>query len=440
MADSLPWMTWLDVVDDRLEEVGERGHGPLRHRPLSGHAEPPDHAPWKPRVVLAAVRPALRDGRRRRRRVAGSVGRGASAGRCWRSTSAAPSWRPALVDDDGRVGLAGRCRRRPTTDAEAAVRRPGRPGRRARPAPAPSVCGVGCGGPMTAGGEHVSPLNIPAWRDFPLRARLAELTGLPTFVDNDAKALALGEGWRGAAARRAPTTSPWWCRPASAAASCSTAACSTGRRQRRPHRPRDRRARRPPVRAAGPAAASRRRRRAPPSPPSPAGPAAEAGPEVVARTGRLVGPGGGVGRQPARPAAGRRRRLGRPRLRRAVLRRRPGRGRRAAPGSTSRPGTRIVPAGLGADGPLVGRGRRRLARAGLATGGVRRRPAAGSSLAGMDVALSARGRGLPREGPGLPGRAPAAGWQGIGALDGDGDVALRRRSGAGRCTSTTTWP
>jgi glucokinase len=62
------------------------------------------------------------------------------------------------------------------------------------------VCGVGCGGPMTRGGEEVSPLNIPGWRRFPLRSRLAASTGLPTFVDNDAKALALGEGWRGAAA------------------------------------------------------------------------------------------------------------------------------------------------------------------------------------------------------------------------------------------------
>jgi glucokinase len=62
------------------------------------------------------------------------------------------------------------------------------------------VCGVGCGGPMARGGEEVSPLNIPGWRRFPLRSRLAEATGLRTFVDNDAKALALGEGWRGAAA------------------------------------------------------------------------------------------------------------------------------------------------------------------------------------------------------------------------------------------------
>jgi glucokinase len=62
------------------------------------------------------------------------------------------------------------------------------------------VCGVGCGGPMSPGGETISPLNIAGWREFPLRARLRELTGVPTFVDNDAKALALAEGWMGAAA------------------------------------------------------------------------------------------------------------------------------------------------------------------------------------------------------------------------------------------------
>jgi glucokinase len=64
----------------------------------------------------------------------------------------------------------------------------------------PSVVGVGCGGPMTAGGERVSPLNIPAWRDFPLRGRLAATLGTPVDIDNDAKALALAEGWIGAAA------------------------------------------------------------------------------------------------------------------------------------------------------------------------------------------------------------------------------------------------
>ncbi|HEV7524809.1 MAG TPA: ROK family protein [Acidimicrobiia bacterium] len=60
--------------------------------------------------------------------------------------------------------------------------------------------GVGCGGPMTGRGAAVSPLNIPAWRDFPLQARLAEHCALRVFVDNDAKALARGEGWIGAAA------------------------------------------------------------------------------------------------------------------------------------------------------------------------------------------------------------------------------------------------
>ena len=62
-----------------------------------------------------------------------------------------------------------------------------------------SAIGVGCGGPMTAGGKLVSPLNIPAWRNFPLHDRLAERFGVPVRIDNDAKALALGEGWLGAA-------------------------------------------------------------------------------------------------------------------------------------------------------------------------------------------------------------------------------------------------
>lgn len=62
------------------------------------------------------------------------------------------------------------------------------------------ACGVGCGGPMADGGHEVSPLNIPAWRAFPLRQRLADHLDLPVAVDNDAKALALGEGWCGAAA------------------------------------------------------------------------------------------------------------------------------------------------------------------------------------------------------------------------------------------------
>ncbi|MEW6474070.1 MAG: ROK family protein [Actinomycetota bacterium] len=62
------------------------------------------------------------------------------------------------------------------------------------------VCGIGSGGPMSPGGEELTPVHIPAWQNFPLRRRMEEATGLPVFVDNDAKAVALAEGWVGAAA------------------------------------------------------------------------------------------------------------------------------------------------------------------------------------------------------------------------------------------------
>jgi len=58
--------------------------------------------------------------------------------------------------------------------------------------------GVGCGGPMRWPEGVVSPLHIPAWRDFPLRARLADAFAARCVVDNDAKAFALGEHWLGA--------------------------------------------------------------------------------------------------------------------------------------------------------------------------------------------------------------------------------------------------
>ncbi|MGH3342535.1 MAG: ROK family protein, partial [Carbonactinosporaceae bacterium] len=59
--------------------------------------------------------------------------------------------------------------------------------------------GVGCGGPMSWPSGDVSPLNIPAWREFPLRKRLEEeFPGLPVRIHNDAVCLAVGEHWRGA--------------------------------------------------------------------------------------------------------------------------------------------------------------------------------------------------------------------------------------------------
>jgi glucokinase len=59
--------------------------------------------------------------------------------------------------------------------------------------------GVTSGGQVSRGLEVVSPLSVPSWRDFPLRERLGELTGLAFHGDLDAKGLALAEGWLGAA-------------------------------------------------------------------------------------------------------------------------------------------------------------------------------------------------------------------------------------------------
>lgn len=59
--------------------------------------------------------------------------------------------------------------------------------------------GVGCGGPMIWPAGEVSPLSIPAWRDFPLRRLLAEeFPGVPVRLHNDAVCTAVGEHWRGA--------------------------------------------------------------------------------------------------------------------------------------------------------------------------------------------------------------------------------------------------
>ena len=62
----------------------------------------------------------------------------------------------------------------------------------------PVAAGIGCGGPIFFQEETVSPLHMPAWRAFPLRARLRDALSLPAVLDNDAKAFALGEALYGA--------------------------------------------------------------------------------------------------------------------------------------------------------------------------------------------------------------------------------------------------
>ncbi|MCG8916680.1 ROK family protein [Actinokineospora sp. PR83] len=58
--------------------------------------------------------------------------------------------------------------------------------------------GVGSAGPVDIPNGTVSPLNIPAWRGFPLRARVAEVVGLPVVLAGDGPCMALGEHWVGA--------------------------------------------------------------------------------------------------------------------------------------------------------------------------------------------------------------------------------------------------
>ncbi|MFD0470149.1 ROK family protein [Nonomuraea thailandensis] len=58
---------------------------------------------------------------------------------------------------------------------------------------------MGCGGPLIWPDGEVSPLNIPGWRGFPLRARLAALfPSVPVRLHNDAVCLAVAEHWLGA--------------------------------------------------------------------------------------------------------------------------------------------------------------------------------------------------------------------------------------------------
>lgn len=60
--------------------------------------------------------------------------------------------------------------------------------------------GVGCAGPMRWPDGVVTPVNIPAWVDFPLRERLVELfPDVPVRVHNDAVCMTVGEHWVGAA-------------------------------------------------------------------------------------------------------------------------------------------------------------------------------------------------------------------------------------------------
>jgi glucokinase len=58
--------------------------------------------------------------------------------------------------------------------------------------------GIASAGPVQLGAGTISPVNIAVWQDFPIAARVAELTGLPVRLGGDGLCMALGEHWRGA--------------------------------------------------------------------------------------------------------------------------------------------------------------------------------------------------------------------------------------------------
>ena len=66
------------------------------------------------------------------------------------------------------------------------------------PGPVAAV-GLSCAGPVDAVAGTVGPINIPTWRDFPLRARVGELVpDVPIALAGDGLCMALGEHWIGA--------------------------------------------------------------------------------------------------------------------------------------------------------------------------------------------------------------------------------------------------
>jgi glucokinase len=62
-----------------------------------------------------------------------------------------------------------------------------------------AAAGIASSGPVDLSSGTVSPINIPAWRGFPLRDRVAAaLPGVPVQLGGDGVCMALGEHWRGA--------------------------------------------------------------------------------------------------------------------------------------------------------------------------------------------------------------------------------------------------
>ncbi|WBU38343.1 ROK family protein [Homoserinibacter sp. YIM 151385] len=112
----------------------------------------------------------------------------------------------ALVDHHGRL-LTGTRFRQPTGPAAsseqlaAAAERVVRDALAALPEDAELLgVGIGSAGPIEVAEGRVSPLNLPAWRGYPLREQIAALVpDAPVTLQMDGIAIALAEQWIGAA-------------------------------------------------------------------------------------------------------------------------------------------------------------------------------------------------------------------------------------------------
>ncbi|MBO2446328.1 ROK family protein [Actinomadura barringtoniae] len=63
--------------------------------------------------------------------------------------------------------------------------------------PGLTAVGIGSAGPLNVLAGTVSPVNIPAWRGFPLVDTVYRATDLPVFLAGDAQCMAAGEWWLG---------------------------------------------------------------------------------------------------------------------------------------------------------------------------------------------------------------------------------------------------
>ena len=111
-----------------------------------------------------------------------------------------------LVDAEGRVLEASRFRAPTGATAsseqlEQSVRSVVEQAFAALPAGAQLIgAGIGSAGPITVSQGLISPLNVPAWRDYPMRDLVASvLPDVPVVLRMDGECIALAEHWVGAA-------------------------------------------------------------------------------------------------------------------------------------------------------------------------------------------------------------------------------------------------